>query len=42
MVRWGNRVKPLAESDAELAPCTQTALELLSKAIKHTQGPQGL
>jgi 3-oxoacyl-[acyl-carrier-protein] synthase-3 len=42
MVRWGNRVKPLAESDAELEPCTQTALEIMARAIKHTQGPQGL
>jgi len=36
MIRWGERVTPLAESDAELPPCSQTALELMSKAIKHT------
>lgn len=42
LVRWGPRVQPLRQSDAELPPCNQTALEILAKAIKHTQGPQGL
>ena len=37
MVRWGERVTPLRESKAELPPCDQTALEILSDAIKHTQ-----
>jgi len=37
MIRWGKRVTPLGESDAELPPCDQTALEILSAAIKHTQ-----
>ena len=36
LIRWGERVKPLAESDAELPPCHQTALEIMSDAIKHT------
>jgi len=36
MIRWGERVTPLAESDAELPPCDQTALEIMSSAIKHT------
>ena len=36
MIRWGERVTPLAESHAELPRCNQTALELMSKAIKHT------
>jgi len=36
MIRWGERVTPLAESDAELPPCNQTALEIMSDAIKHT------
>ena len=37
LIRWGERTTPLAESDAELLPCDQTALEILSDAIKHTQ-----
>ena len=37
MVRWGRRVTPLGQSDAELPPCDQTALEILSDAIKYTQ-----
>jgi 3-oxoacyl-[acyl-carrier-protein] synthase-3 len=37
MIRWGERVTPLGESDAELPPCDQTALEIMSKAIKHTR-----
>jgi 3-oxoacyl-[acyl-carrier-protein] synthase-3 len=37
MVRWGSRVTPLAESDAELPPCEQTALEILGDAIQHTR-----
>ena len=37
MIRWGERVTPLGESDAELPPCDQTALELMSEAIQNTQ-----
>lgn len=37
MIRWGERVTPLGESDAELPPCGQTALEILSDAIKYTK-----
>ena len=33
MIRWGERVTPLGESDAELPPCDQTALEIMSEAI---------
>jgi 3-oxoacyl-[acyl-carrier-protein] synthase-3 len=36
MVRWGDRVTPLAESDAELPPCHQTALEIMAEAIRET------
>ncbi len=36
LIRWGDRVTPLRESDAELPPCTQTALEIMGEAIKHT------
>jgi len=36
LILWGQRTTPLGESDAELPPCDQTALEILSEAIKHT------
>jgi 3-oxoacyl-[acyl-carrier-protein] synthase-3 len=36
LLRCGPRVTPLGESDAELPPCDQTALEILGDAIKHT------
>jgi 3-oxoacyl-[acyl-carrier-protein] synthase III len=31
LIRWGDRVTPLANSDAELAPCSKTALELVNE-----------
>ncbi len=34
LIRWGERVEPLAQSDAELPPCEQTALEILEPHIK--------
>ncbi|MES1260054.1 MAG: ketoacyl-ACP synthase III [Gemmatimonadota bacterium] len=40
LVRWGDRTKPLGMSDAELAPCTQTALELVND-IRSRQDPHG-
>jgi len=36
VIRWGERVTPLGESDAELPPCDKTALELFADAIEHT------
>ena len=36
LIRWGGRVTPLGESDAELPPCEKTALELFAEAIEHT------
>jgi len=36
LIRWGERVTPLAESEAELPPCNQTALEIMSEAIQRT------
>ena len=36
LIRWGERTSPLGESDAELPPCDQTALEIMSEAIKRT------
>jgi 3-oxoacyl-[acyl-carrier-protein] synthase-3 len=37
LIRWGARVTPLGESEAELPVCTQTALEILADAIKYTK-----
>ncbi|ART78860.1 ketoacyl-ACP synthase III [Oceanisphaera avium] len=34
VIRWGERTTPVATSEAQLPPCTQTALELLAPAIK--------
>jgi len=34
-IKWGDRVTPIIESDAELPECTQSALELLEQAITH-------
>jgi len=34
LIKWGERVTPLAESDAELPPCDRTALEILEPHIK--------
>ncbi len=33
LLRWGQRITPLAESDAELPACEQTALEIIQPAI---------
>jgi 3-oxoacyl-[acyl-carrier-protein] synthase-3 len=37
LLRWGRRVTPLGESDAQLPPCDRTALEILSDAIQYTR-----
>jgi len=37
LLKWGDRTKPLAESDAELPPCDQTALELVQE-IRRSKG----
>lgn len=34
IIRWGERVKPLGISDAQLPPCDKTALEILEPDIK--------
>ena len=34
LIRWGERVTPLKESNAELPPCAKTALEILEPQIK--------
>ncbi|MFC1688785.1 ketoacyl-ACP synthase III [Pseudomonadota bacterium] len=36
LIRWSDRVTALSESDAELPPCEQTAMEIMSDAIKYT------
>jgi 3-oxoacyl-[acyl-carrier-protein] synthase III len=33
-IKWGERVTPISVSDAQLAPCTQTGLELVAAAVK--------
>jgi 3-oxoacyl-[acyl-carrier-protein] synthase-3 len=42
LLRWGERIIPLQQSDAELPPCGLSALEIMRDAIVHTRGPQGL
>jgi len=34
LIKWGERVTPLTQSDAELPPCDKTALEILEPQIK--------
>ena len=33
LIRWGQRVTPLSESDAELPPCDQSGLELIADSL---------
>ena len=40
LVRWGERVTPLRQSDVELPPCTQTALEMVNQ-VRARQDPHG-
>jgi 3-oxoacyl-[acyl-carrier-protein] synthase-3 len=40
LVRWGDRVTPLRDSDAAHPPVTQTALEMVN-AIRARQDPHG-
>jgi 3-oxoacyl-[acyl-carrier-protein] synthase-3 len=46
LVRWGERVTPIATSDAKLPPCTRSALEIVNaiRAVKkaHTTSRPGL
>jgi 3-oxoacyl-[acyl-carrier-protein] synthase-3 len=43
LVRWGGRTSPLEESDAELPPCTRSALEMVKGyiALKKRSGQAG-
>ena len=36
LIRWGERTAALKQSDAELPPCDQTALEILADAVRYT------
>jgi 3-oxoacyl-[acyl-carrier-protein] synthase-3 len=36
-LEWGDRIEPLAISDASLPPCDKTGLDLLGEAIAHCQ-----
>jgi 3-oxoacyl-[acyl-carrier-protein] synthase-3 len=38
VIRWGERVTPLGESDVNLPPCTKTAVELVQDIIKKKTG----
>jgi 3-oxoacyl-[acyl-carrier-protein] synthase-3 len=40
LVKWGQRVTPLGTSDRTLAPCTETALEIVNR-VRATQDPHG-
>ena len=35
LIRWGERIEPLAESSAELPPCDKTGRELVQRAVDH-------
>ncbi len=41
LVRWGDRLTPVAESDAALPPCDQTALEILQFAMQAARDHYG-
>jgi 3-oxoacyl-[acyl-carrier-protein] synthase-3 len=42
LIRWGDRVTPLAESAAELPPCEQTALEIVRATMQGRKAAQRL
>ncbi|MCH1933229.1 3-oxoacyl-ACP synthase, partial [Shewanella sp. A25] len=35
LLKWGERVTPIATSDAELTPCDKTGLELIKRAVDY-------
>jgi len=41
LIRWGDRVVPLRQSDAELPPCDLTARELMAPSIEYYLGREG-
>jgi 3-oxoacyl-[acyl-carrier-protein] synthase-3 len=40
LVRWGDRVTPLGDSDRQLPPCTKSALEMVNE-VRARQDPHG-
>ncbi|WP_337247192.1 ketoacyl-ACP synthase III [Photobacterium halotolerans] len=38
LIKWGQRVTPVAQSDAGLPPCEKTAREIMQNAIDHCTG----
>ncbi|HEX4933203.1 MAG TPA: ketoacyl-ACP synthase III [Gemmatimonadaceae bacterium] len=40
LVKWGERITPLGTTDADLPPCTQSALEMVN-AVRAHQDPHG-
>ena len=40
LIRWGDRVTPIATSDIELPPCEKTALQMVQELMKRKE-PQG-
>ncbi|QYJ91470.1 ketoacyl-ACP synthase III [Shewanella halotolerans] len=38
LFKWGDRVTPISESDAELPPCDQTGIELVKRAVNYFCG----
>ncbi|NNF11777.1 MAG: ketoacyl-ACP synthase III [Gemmatimonadetes bacterium] len=40
LVKWGDRITPLGESDAELPPATESALEMVNR-VRERQDPYG-
>jgi 3-oxoacyl-[acyl-carrier-protein] synthase III len=41
LIKWGDRVTPLKESNADLPPCDKTALEILEPQIKRYLAREG-
>lgn len=37
LLKWGDRITPIAQCDEELPPCDQTALELIAHAVEGCQ-----
>ena len=37
IIKWAQRITPIAISEASLPPCQRTALELLQDSINHCQ-----
>ncbi len=35
LLKWGDRVTPLKQSDASLPPCEQTGIELVKRAVDY-------